>query len=42
MRSRLAEDLAKVALIQRTAWEQFHATTSGEPHKVIDKALLEG
>jgi len=39
MRSRLDEDLAKVALIERTAWERFHSATPGETRETIEKAL---
>ena len=42
MRSRLAEDLAKVAHVERTAWERFHAATPGETQEVVEKALLDG
>ncbi len=41
MRSRLAEDLAKVALIERTAWERFHSSAPSETHEQVEKALLE-
>ncbi len=42
MRSRLAEDMAKVDLVERTAWERFHAAEPGETREVVEKALLEG
>ncbi len=42
MRSRLAEDLAKVALLERTAWERYDSSVPSEPHELIEKALLEG
>ena len=41
-RSRLAEDLAKVALLERTAWERFHANAPGETVEQIEQGLLEG
>jgi hypothetical protein len=42
MRSRLAEDLAKVALIERTAWERFDNAGPEETRETVEKALLEG
>jgi|LSQX01.1.fsa_nt_gb hypothetical protein len=42
MRSRLAEDLAKVDLLEATAWERFESHTPGETHEQTEKALLEG
>jgi len=42
MRARLAEDLAKVALIERTAWERFESAEPGETWETIEKALLDG
>jgi hypothetical protein len=42
MRSKLKEDLAKVALIERTAWERFHSAEPGETREHVEKALLEG
>ena len=41
MRSRLAEDLAKVALLERTAWERFESKVPCETHAQVEKALLE-
>lgn len=41
MRSRLDEDLAKVALLEATAWERFHSQAPGETHEQIEKALRE-
>ena len=42
MRSRLAEDLAKVAHLERTAWERFHAHSPAETVEQVEQALLEG
>ena len=41
-RSRLVEDLAKVAHLERTAWERFHANSPGETVEQIEQGLLEG
>jgi hypothetical protein len=40
-RSRLHEDLAKVALIERTAWERFESDASAETVEQIEKGLRE-
>lgn len=42
MRSRLAEDLAKVSLLEATAWERFDSSAPSETHEQVEKALLEG
>ena len=42
MRSRLTEDLAKVALIERIAWERFESNAPGETTEQIEKALVGG
>jgi len=42
MRSRLDEDLAKVALIERIAWERFQSNAPGETVEQIEKALVGG
>lgn len=42
MRSRLAEDLAKVALLERVAWERFGSSAPCETHEQVEKALLQG
>lgn len=41
-RSRVAEDLARVAHLERTAWERFHANAPGETIEQVEQGLLEG
>jgi len=40
-RAALHEDLAKVALLERVAWERFESAEPGETREAIKKALLE-
>ncbi len=40
-RSRLHEDLAKVGLIERTAWERFESQTPAETVEDVEKGLRE-
>jgi len=35
-------ELAKISLVERTAWERFEAAEPGEVREVIEKGLLEG
>lgn len=42
MRSRLKEDMARVAHIERVAWERFESAEPGETREHVEKALLEG
>jgi len=39
MRSKLHEDLAKVSLIEKVAWERFHNAKPGETVEHVEKAL---